>query len=460
MTQFHKNIYKIALPIMFEQVFVISLGMINTMMAGHIGKEAVSAIGMVDSLNNIFIAFFSALAVGGTVVVAQFIGQQNIRKANEALKQVLYSGILISLVITILIWVFRDSLIGILFGAAEKTVIKDAYIYLGITLLTYPLITMDLIGNGIIRGSGNTKTPMKITIFMNFVNVIMSYLFIYGINIKSELFHIDIPGMGIHGAAIGIAIARTTGAIIILIVLLRGTNTLRLRKLFNFRFNKELLNPIFSIGIPASIESLLFNGGKLITQIFIVSMGTASIASNAISASITNMLNVPGNALCTTAIVIVGQYMGRSKTKEAEHSLIYMTKMSTVFLAIVGIISIPLARPLALLYSNNSDILRITTHILHINAFAIVLWSISFVLPSGLKGAGDAKYTMFTSMIGMWVFRITLGYVLGIVLKLGLEGIWLGMYTDWLVRGSLYVLRFKGGKWKNLVVIKRETKAV
>lgn len=458
MTQFHKNIYKIALPIMFEQVFVISLGMINTMMAGHIGKEAVSAIGMVDSLNNIFIAFFSALAVGGTVVVAQFIGQQNIKKANEALKQVLYSGLLISVTITILIWVFRHNLVHLLFGAAEKTVISNAYTYLGITLLTYPLITMDLIGNGIIRGSGNTKTPMKITIFMNFINVIMSYIFIYGINIRSELFHIDIPSMGIHGAAIGIAIARTTGAIIIFIVLLRGTHSLRLKKLFDFKFNQELLNPIFSIGIPASIESLLFNGGKLITQIFIVGMGTASIASNAISASIANMLNIPGNALCTTAIVIIGQYMGRRKIAEAEDSLKYILKISTICLSTIGILSIPISGSLAALYTHNSEILKITTHLLHVNAFALVLWSISFVLPSGLKGAGDAKYTMMTSLIGMWVFRISLGYVLGITLKLGLEGVWLGMYTDWLVRGTLYIIRFKSGKWKNIVVIKREAK--
>lgn len=448
------------MPIFLEQLFVISLGMINTMMAGQIGREAVSAIGMVDSINNIFIAFFSALAVGGTVVVAQYIGTNNLRKANEALKQVLYSGLVIAFVVTALLWLFKAPLLSALFGNAEQKVIHNAHIYFGITLLTYPLITMDLIGNGIIRGSGNTKTPMKITIFMNLVNVVMSYILIYGIHFKSELFRLDLPGMGIKGAAAGIAIARTTGALIILVVLIKGSNRIRLQQIRYFKFDKSLLGPIFSIGVPASIESLLFNGGKLITQIFIVGMGTASIASNAICASIANMLNIPGNALCTTAIVIIGQSMGRARARDAESSLIYITKLSTVVLATVGLLSLPLAAPLVSLYTHNRDIMQISTRLLHVNAFAIILWSISFVMPSGLKGAGDAKYTMFTSMIGMWVFRITLGYLLGVVLKFGLLGVWCGMYTDWLVRGSLYILRFRGGKWKNHQVIRQEPASV
>jgi putative MATE family efflux protein len=450
-----KDVVKLALPILTEQVFVMSLGTVNTMMAGHIGKEAVSAIGMVDSVNNIFIAFFSALAIGGTVVVAQYVGQKNYKTANKAMKQSLYSGLLIAAIVTIIICILRKHLVGILFGSAELQVINNAHIYLAITLLTYPLIALDLIANGILRGSGDSRTPMKITIFMNFLNVILSYLLIYGIDISNPHLHIHIQGMGIKGAALGIAIARTTGAIVILFVLLRGTRTLKLTKLLQFKFDKELLKPIFGIGIPASIESLLFNGGKLITQIYIVDMGTISIASNAISGSIAGMLNIPGNALSTTAVALVGQYMGRGKSEEAESCLGYLVKASTVCLIVLGILSAPLARLIVSLYTTNGDIIALSSSVLRVNALCMPLWSLSFVLPAGLKGSGDARYTMVTSMIGMWLFRITFGYVLGIPLGLGLIGVWLGMYTDWLVRGTLYYKRFRSGKWKNHVVIKR-----
>lgn len=452
-----KDILSLALPILTEQIFVISMGMVNTMMAGHIGKEAVSAIGMVDSINNIFIAFFSALAVGGTVVVAQYVGRGNIKKANAALKQALYAGFLLSFVITIITWILREPLISILYGQADPLVINNAYIYLGITLLTYPLISIDLISNGILRGAGDTKTPMKITIFMNFINVILSYFFIYGIDVKNSHFHIYIPGMGIKGAALGIAAARTTGAIIIIIVLLRGSRIIKLNKIFKFKFDREYLNSIFGIGIPASVESLLFNAGKLITQIYIVSMGTISIASNSISGSIAGMINIPGNALSIAATAIVGQHMGRKKEKEAENSLRYILFFSAVCLTTLGLISIPLAKVLASLYTDNADIINLSAKIIRVNGIFIIFWPFSFVLPAGLKGAGDAKYTMVTAIIGMWIFRITLGYLLGINLHLGLLGVWLGMFIDWIVRGALYYIRLNNGKWKNHSVIKSES---
>ena len=437
-----KDVFNLTIPIVTEQLFVISLGMINTMMAGHIGNEAVSAIGMVDSINNIFIAFFTALAIGGMVVVAQFVGQANIEKANATMEQALYSGLIISFLVTILMWLCQGPIIATLFGSAEPEVINNARTYLGITLLTYPLITIDLVGNGLLRGAGDTKTPMKISIFMNIMNVSLTYTFI------------NILGMGVTGAALGIAIARVSGGIIILIVLLRGSRILKLTNIKKFKFDKSYLKLIFGIGVPASIESLIFNGGKLITQIYIVDMGTIAIAANTIANSIATMLNIPGNALCTAATALVGKHMGRGESKEAEDALSYITKLSTISLIAVALIFIPFAGKIASLFTDDKGIIHLAAAVLIVNSLCIPLWSISFVLPAGLKGAGDVKYTMVTTIIGMWLFRITLGYLLGIVLKFGLVGVWLGMVIDWLIRGTLYYIRFKKGKWKHKTVIK------
>ncbi|WP_234120236.1 MATE family efflux transporter [Clostridium hydrogenum] len=455
MKMLRKDVMNLTLPIFAEQLFVTLMGMINTMMAGHIGKEAVSAIGMIDSINNIFIAFFSALAVGGTVVVAQYIGRGNIKKANDATKQALYSSVGISLVITIIMLILRKPIIAALFGAAEKEVILDGYKYLGITLFTYPLITIDLVSNGILRGAGDTKTPMKISIFMNILNVGFSWTFINGLKFGNKII---IGGMGITGAALGIATARTIGGIIIITILLRGSRIIKLKKLRQFKLDKALLKPIFGIGVPASVESLLFNGGKLIMQIFIVDMGTIAMASNTITNSIANFINIPGNSLVIAATALVGQYMGKGDEKEAEKCLSHLVKLSTVLLTIVGAISIIFSKHVPGLFTNNVAVINLCSKVLVINAFAIIVWSLAFVLPAGLKGAGDAKYTMVTSIIGMWAFRITLGYLLGVTFKFGLIGIFLGMYIDWLVRGILYLIRFKTGKWKGHIVIEKTTK--
>lgn len=448
------DVLKLTMPIVAEQFFVMSLGVVNTIMASRIGKEAVSAIGMVDSLSNILIAFFSALAIGGTVVVAHYTGQNNVKEANETARQALFSGLLFSLIITIFTWTFQKPIIALLYGSADAVVIQNALIYLNITLLTYPLISITSIASGVLRGAGDSKTPMTITMGMNLINIIFSYILIYGIHIQTLYFQLMIPGFAVKGAAIGISIARAFGALLSLFVLFHGSRITKI-SIKGFKVNMKRQEAIFGIGIPASIESLLFNGGKLITQVFIVGMGTVSIASNYIAGSIVGLVNIPGSALGIAATTLVGQSMGRGDSHEAGSVMLYLTKLASACMLMLCIVSFPFARQLASIYTQDEKIILLTTQLLQFSFISTpLLWPISFVLPAGLKGAGDAKYTMVTSILGMWAFRITLGYILGIPLRLGVPGIWMGMYADWLVRGVLYLIRLRKGKWKQNVVIK------
>lgn len=452
-----KDVIKLTFPIVIEQIFLMSLGMVNTILASRIGEEAAAAIGIVDSINFIFIAFFSALAVGGTVVVAHYIGQCRVDEANNSAQQAIFSGIIISVILTILLFAFRHFIIITMFGSAEKEVLQNAYIYFNITVITYPFICMSTIATGVLRGAGDTKTPMNINIFINIINLVLSYILIYGLSIKV----IHIPGFGVLGAAVAISIARVVGTIIITIVLLRGTKLIKLSNIKGFKIDFPELKSIFRIGIPASIESLMFNGGKLITQVFIVGMGTVSMAANYIANSITSFVMLFGTALTIAATTLVGQAMGKGDSKNAESTMDYIYKLSSVLIAFVSLILYWFIRPIVSLYTINPDIIDLTAYIIsHYCFVAPVLWSISFVLPSGLKGAGDVKYTMITAIISMWIFRIVSGYVFAIPLKLGVQGIWYGMYADWAVRGILYYIRLKRGKWKNNVVLKPQDKAI
>ena len=436
-----KDVLKLAIPIMIEQTFVMLLGTFNTMMAGHIGEEAVSAIGMVDSINNMFISFFAALSVGATVVVAQQVGQNKPKRANETAKQAIISGILVSIVITLLLWILRIPLVNTLYGSAEELVKIDAKLYLEFTLITYPFIAIEQIANGILRGCGDTKTPMKITIFMNIINIVLGYVLIFGIDI------INLPSFGIGGAAVAIAIARVVGTVLIIIVLFRGSKIIKIKNIVPFKFDMKIQKSIFNIGIPAGMEQVIFNAGKLIVQMFIVTMGTASIAANAISASIAIMVNVPGNALCLAATTLVGQYVGKNDIKGAKSTLIYLVKFGTICLVSLGLLFIPISRWLASLYTDVPEVIAISSTLIRSNSIAMLAWGISFILSSGLKGAGDTRFTMLTAFIGMWIFRIFTGYLLGIVLGLGVLGIWIAMYLDWIVRGTMYCIRLKGNNW-------------
>lgn len=436
-----KNVLNLAIPIMIEQTFVMLLGVCNTMMAGHIGEEAVSAIGMVDTINTLFISFFAALSVGATVVVAQEIGKGEHKKANEIAKQALVSGMIVSLAITIFLWIFRIGAINILYGSAEEAVKVDAKLYLEFTLITYPFIAIEQIANGILRGCGDTKTPMYITIIMNCINIIMGYVLIYGISF------LHIPSLGISGAAIAIAIARVFGTIMIGFVLYRGSKILQIRSLYPFKFNMKIQKNIFNIGLPAGIEQVIFNAGKLIVQVFVVTMGTNSIAANSIAISISQIINVPGNALCLAATTLVGQAIGRDDVKEAKSTLIYLVKFATICLGTIGLLFVPISEWLASLYSNLDEVIELTALLIKANSIAIFVWPLSFIISAGLKGAGDTRYTMMTAFIGMWIFRICIGYILGVVLGMGVLGIWIGMFIDWVIRGIMYCIRLRGTNW-------------
>ena len=438
---------KLTVPVIAEQTFIILMGVINVIMAGHLGKEAVSAVGMVDSVNNIFIAFFSALAVGGTVVVAHYVGRGIFGAANEAARHTLFAGFLLSILITIILFLFRHSVISLLFGIAERSVIDNSLIYLQITLPTYPLIAITSIACGVLRGAGDTRTPMKITIIMNLLNVVLSYFLIYGLKIGTAQISLSIPAYGIKGAALGIAIARTTGTFLILLTLFKGSKLIKLTIDRHFKPDIPMLKSIFGVGIPASVESLLFNGGKLITQIFIVGMGTASIAANYIASSVFGLINIPGVALSIAATTLVGQYMGRCEKKEAKAAIIYLSKAASICLLVMCAVIFPFSGVLPSVFTSSRDVIQIAEVLLKTSVASMpLLWAASFLIPAGLKGAGDAKYTMYVSVFSMWAFRITFGYILGVPLKLGVLGVWMGMYADWIVRGIFFYVRLQHEK--------------
>ena len=410
--QLGQSVSAMALPVLVEQLFIVFMGAVNTMLASNLGKEAISAIGMVDTISMIIISLFSALAIAA--------------------------------VITLLILALRKPLLYSLFGDAEPTVLSNAVTYLSISLWSYLPIAIITIAFGILRGSGNTRTPMLISILMNFFNVVFSYTLIYGISLGP----LQTPSFGVAGAATGLTLARSLGAALALILLLRGSRQLRLNKRAYFRFDAELQKCVFRLGVPASAEQLMFNGGKLIVQTFIVSLGTASIAANAIVGSVSSILMVPGMALAIAAPAIVGQQIGAGKPQQAKKQLQFLVLAAMAANVLVSLILLPLGRGLLSLYTQDPGTLYLAAVVLLVNLLVQpLLWPSAFMIPAGLRGAGDVRYTMIVSIISMWLLRILSGYVLAIVFEMGILGIWLAMYADWVGRSIFFVRRMLGDRW-------------
>ncbi len=434
-------------PVMLEQLIISSMGIVGTVLASRLGKEAIMPIGMVDQLHFLFILFFTSIAAGATVVVAQHTGRGELDKANEATRQAMATSLAISVVLVVLLALTGMPLIDLLYGRQRDAIRNAVPSYLIPSLLSYPPLAVVSVGCGVLRGAGDTRTPMIITVMMGILNAILSALLIYGVQFQLFGIRIALPALEIKGAALALLVSRLFASVLIGYVLLRGQRSIKM-SLKGFRVNMDLQRSILSIGVPMTAESLLFQVGKLITGVIIVKCGEAHMNANVIAGSIFSLICIPGNAFSIAAMPLVGQSVGRGAFDEARDKLLFVNWLSSLGLAVTCAAMFVFARPLVGLYTTDESVIPIAISMIQVIAVTMPLfWSVSFVLPAGLKGASDAKYSMITTVTGMWLFRVLLGYILGVVMGWGAVGIYVSMSVDWAVRGTLYYIRVRGTRW-------------
>lgn len=432
---YHK-ILAIFLPVLIDQAFVFGLSILNTAMISSSGVAAVSAVSMVDSINIFLVSVFIALSTGGTVVVAQYKGKDNSKMVSKAAAGNITAVFLFALVISLIAIAFHGPTLTILFGKAEADVFSNAKIYLIGSCISYCGIATEEAVCGSLRGVGETKSSLMLSFFMNFSYVVLNFLFI------------NILHMGVLGMVISLNISRYAAGILAIIYLTVVDTPVHFKIRDTLKFNWSILRRIFFVGLPFAAEQMFFNGGKILTQTFIVSLGTYAMAINAISGSISGLFQITGNSLSITLITVVGQCMGRRNIRDAKKFTRSFVLMCSASYVLVTTIILCLFEPLVTLYHPPAQIIHSIFIISVMNSiFQILIWSISFMIPSALRAAGDSKFTSVTSMLSMWMVRVVLGYILGILTPLGVIGVWLAMDLEWGVRGTVFLLRLRGDKW-------------
>lgn len=432
----YRMVLSLIFPILVDQAFIVILNLLNTAMISSSGVAAVSAVNMVDSLNMFLVNVFIAVSTGGTVVIAQYKGSGNENMVSKATTGSLVSVFLLALFISMLLTVLHTPVLNLLFGRAEADVFQNARIYMIGSGLSYCGIATTEAVCGALRGVGETRPSLMLSMIMNLSYVLLNVIFV------------NVLHMGVLGMATALNIARYLGALCALVYLVKVNRSLHFQFRDVFRFDPSMLKRILFIGIPFAAEQMFFNGGKILTQTFIVRLGTYAMAVNAICGSVEMLFEIPASALSLAVVTVVGQCAGRRNIKDARKFIKSFLGLSSVsFLFMTGLV-LPFFHPILSLFHPPQEIVPTIFIILVIDAIAqIPLWSFSFVIPSALRAAGDSKFTSAVSMLSMWLFRVVLGYILGIILPFGIIGIWVAMNCEWGVRGLVFLLRFKGKKW-------------
>lgn len=435
------EVFPLAIPILIENLSVLLMGIFSTLLVSWLGAAQMAAAGLAESFNMIIMSFFMAVALGTAVVVAFSLARHNRKKAVVAARQSISLLVLVSLALLVIVEFSGYWIIELIAGQADDEVKNLSLLFLRLSVLGYPALAVILIGSGALRGAGNTKLPMFLNIAMNICNIIISYILIYGI--------FGWSGLGFIGAGIGITLSRYIGMFFILLAItFKPSHSLKipLRSYFH-AFNSKILIDVLSIGIPASVESVMFNVGKLLTQMFVAGMGTSAIAGNFVAFSIAGILSLPGTTFGSALTIIVGKRLGMGQLPQTIRLVKFVFIFSTICLCCLSYACIPFIKYICSLYTHDQEVIDIASTLLLLHITFTLFWGASFVLPYGYKGAKDAQYTMWVAIASMWACRIVIGYVLGVVCDWGVVGVWCGMFSDWIVRGLLFMYRLKTGRW-------------
>lgn len=435
---------RLIVPLIIEQLLLMTVGMADTVMVTTAGEATVSGVSLVDNINTLIIQIFSALSTGGAVVVAQYLGRQETHSAKTAAKQLLYAMTGISVVLMILALIFRQHILSLIFGQVEPAVMDSALVYFLLTAAAYPFMGIYNAGAALFRAMGNSKVSMINSFIINVINILVNAILIFGF------------GMGAAGAGIGTLVSRIAAAVIIMVMLRHPGLTVQVDDIFHFEFNGSMIRRILFIGIPTGMENGMFQAGKLMVLNLITTFGTSAVAANAIANSISGVINVPGSAMGLAIITVIGRCIGAGDTHQAVHYTKLLVGCSYLSMLIMGSALFFSADFLVTLFNLSPEAMAMASQVLKFCAIANMLfWPMAFTLPNSLRAAGDAVFTMMVSLTTMFVCRVALSYVFACSwgFGLGLLGVWLAMFCDWIVRAVCFLWRYWRGSWKKIHVI-------
>ena len=438
----NRQLLRLAWPSLVENLLQTMLGFVDLVFVGQLGPDAIAGVGLGNQLMMLLQVLFMGLAVGNTALVARAIGAKDMREAERIAKQALLIAALSSIGIGIVGFVFADNIIRVMGATDDVTAIGGGFLRIVSTFSI--VIALMLVGGGTLRGSGDTFSPMVITFCINLINIFLDYSLIFG--------NFGFPRLGAVGSAVATTTARAVGTVLILYVLFKRGSILKLPLHGGWGFHRDAIGRILNIGSPSAAEQVVFQIGFLVFSALVIFLGTNDLAAQQIAFNISNFSVLPAFAFGVAATTLVGQNLGAKNPERAEQSALQAWKSGMVWMVLMGVGFFVWRGFLVSLYTDDPDVQRLGEMCLTFISVAQPLQATSIVLASALRGAGDTRATLVITFVGIWVVRVGVGYLLGIVLGLGLFGMWLAWYGDFIARAVLIALRFRTGRWKALRV--------
>jgi putative MATE family efflux protein len=319
-------------------------------------------------------------------------------------------------------------------GAQWFRIVAPSFIFSG----------MVVTGGAILRGAGQMRASLVAISVVNLVNVTLAWSLTRGL--------FGLPQLGVAGTAIGASLGQAAGGLMVLGLLLRGRGGLRVAPAHIFRLARSHVRRILRVGLPAGAEQVLLQLALINMAAIVTRLGTEAVAAHLITLRLTAFSYLPGFGFSIAATTLVGQELGARQPDRARASVQAAMWLAVLVMTIGAAIIIVWDASILSIFTNDAGVIAAGVPIMRLAAVVQPIIAAAFVYSGALRGAGDTRATMWTTVFSVWGLRVVLAYVLGTLLGLGLIGIWLAFIVDWTSRASLFWLRFRAGKWRTVQV--------
>lgn len=423
-------------PIILDTLSIVFIHMLIVALIGRSGEASVAAVNLVNPITSLITCLFNSISAAGTVVVARAWGMGGGEQVSRAAGHILWLIFVAGAVCCLPFLFFARPAVELFYPAAEPEVLAKAADYLSGCALSILIFTVYTGVFCILRGLGESRRCLALTVIINVSYLLFSILFI------------NLLAWDIQGSALALILARVLGSAAGVALLLGWEPPVKLRLRDLLSLDMPLLRSIFRISVPFCLEQLFASGGGLVMTMFMAPLGTAAIAAHAIANSLIGILNGAGQAAGTLAVTVVGRCVGAGRREDARRYGQGMTWAARMLVLLSCAVLYPLLPLLLRLYNPSPEAYRLSLLLLAGTLPSLVLfWPLSNTLPNVLRAAGDTVFPSVLSLAVMWSVRVALGYWLTVPLGLGLMGVWGAMWIEWGVRALCLRLRFTHGKW-------------
>ena len=434
----NKRVWQLAWPAMVELLLSTLFSMVDMIMVGRISYQALTAVGLTNHPTMLALAVFQALNVGSTALVARFIGSGDIKNAKATVRQSMVLVTILGIVVSIAGYLLSPAIIT--FMRAEPDVYPMSVTYLQIVSLGWLFTTISLNVGATLRGSADTMTPMRYNLLSNLLNVVGNYVLIFG--------KFGFPAMGVAGAALSTTLCRGVAAFLALRAIFNKNKIIGVSLKDDYRIDKNLLERLISIGLPSAMEQFLLRLGQVFFSRAVAGLGTAVYAAHQTAVNISSLTFTPGQAFGMAATTMVGQSLGAKHPDVAEKAGLAARRMGLIIAFAIAIVLFFFGYDVALLYTDEPEVARAAANALKILAIMQPMQSTQFILAGALRGAGDTRWPLYSTAIGIWGIRVVLVHVF-IAMGMGLMGAWVAQLCDQAFRAVFIYSRYKSGAWKH-----------